>query len=91
MEEAHATRGLRVIGVTKDEDHAAVDRVATEHGMTAPTYLDVGGQWSKEADVRLAPAFLLLDGEGRVAYRHAGRLTVDSAAYREMSAIAEKL
>lgn len=59
--------------------------------MTAATYLDVSGAWSKDADVRLAPAFLLLDGDGRVAYRHAGRLMVDSAAYREMSAIAQKL
>lgn len=59
--------------------------------MTAPTYLDVDGRWSKEADVRLAPAFLLLDREGRLAYRYAGKLTVDSAAYQEMAAIAEKL
>jgi hypothetical protein len=59
--------------------------------MTAPTFLDVDGAWSKAAKVQLEPTFLLLDRGGRLAYRHAGKLTTDGAAFAKMAAILEKM
>jgi len=93
--ERNAGRGLRLIGVTRDGADAAeranVEKVAREHGMTAPSYLDVGGGWSKQADVGLAPAFLLVDRDGRLAYRYVGMLSEDSDAFRAMTAALEKM
>ncbi len=95
LEERHAARGLRVIGVTKaggtEEERAEVAKVAAEHGMKAPSYLDVDGAWCSAAGIRFPPAFLILDREGRVAYRHVGELTTESSAYAEMSALVERL
>lgn len=95
LEERNAARGLRVVGVTRDgeddKERAEVERVAAEHGMTAPSYLDTSGEWLGSAGVKFAPAFLLLDREGRLAYRHTGVLKVDSAEFAEMMAIVEKM
>jgi hypothetical protein len=93
--ERNATRGLRVVGVTKHgedaEEKAQVEKVARDHGMTAPTFLDLTGAWTKAADVRLEPTFLLLDRQGRLAYRHAGKLTMDSDAFAKMPASLDKM
>ena len=95
MEERNTARGLRVVGVTEDgkddKERAEVEKVAVEHGMTAPSYLDTSGDWLAAAGVKLAPAFLLLDREGRLAYRYAGVLKVDSPEFAEMMAIVEKM
>ena len=78
-------------GGTDPASRAEVERVAADHGMTAPSYLDGDGSWMKSAGVRLAPTFMLLDREGRLAYRHAGKLSVGDSAFEEMTAILEKM
>ena len=58
--------------------------------MTAPS-LVAASAWCKSADVMLEPTFLLLDKEGKLAYRHNGKLAVDDDAFKEMSALVEKM
>lgn len=95
LEERHHARGLRVIGVTKmgddEEEQTLVATTAKKHAMSAPTFLDPDGAWSKEANVAQAPGFLLIDREGRVAYRHIGKLDESYKAFNEMNAILEKM
>jgi hypothetical protein len=95
LEARHETRGLRVIGVTKhgedEEERATVGKVAKEHGMTAPSFLDHDGSWSKSANLYANPGFALLDREGKLAYRFVGKLEVGSKAYEEMSRLLEAM
>lgn len=95
LEERHHARGLRVIGVTKsgedDEERAWVAATAKKHGMTAPSFVDADGAWSKAANIGRVPGFLLIDREGRVAYRYIGKLDRDGQAFAEMSALLEKM
>jgi Redoxin len=93
--ERNAARGLRVVGVTKHgadaEEKAEVEKAAADHGMTAPSFLDAKGAWCAAAGVRLEPTFLLLDRAGKVAYRHAGKLTVESDAFKAMTDLLAKM
>jgi hypothetical protein len=68
-----------------------VEKVAKEHGMTAASFLDVGGAWSSSIGVHLDPTFLLLDRDGRVAYRYAGKLAPDGEAFTRMMELVEKM
>jgi hypothetical protein len=63
--------------------------VAKEHGMDYPGFLDGDGTWSRTASVRLIPAFVVLDKNGKLAYRHSGKLTPDSDAFRGMASVVE--
>jgi hypothetical protein len=71
-------RGLRVVSVTKHGDDAAeraeIAAVAKEEGMTYPCFLDIGGGWSERAGIGHIPAFFVLDRDGRLVYRHGGKL-----------------
>jgi hypothetical protein len=71
-------RGLRVVSVTKHGDDAAeraeIASVAKQEGMTYPCFLDIGGGWSDKAGIGHIPAFFVLDREGRLVYRHGGKL-----------------
>jgi Redoxin len=93
--ERDAARGLRAVGITGHgdgaEEKAQVAKVATEHGVTWPTLLDVSGAWQKAAGIHMEPTFLLLDRTGKVAYRHSGKLTVESDAFAKMAVIIEKM
>ena len=93
--ERNATRGLRVVGITAHGDGEggkdAVESVARDHGMTAPSFLDAAGAWSDAAGVRLDPTFLLLDRNGRVAYRYAGKLVADGEAVARMTELLDKM
>lgn len=95
LEERYHARGLRVIGVTKsggdEEERAWVDATARKHGMTAPSFVDPDGSWSKAANIGSVPGFLLIDRDGRVAYRYVGKLDRDGKAFAEMSALLEKM
>ncbi len=97
LEERHHTRGLRVIGVTRtgyqdDEERSWTLETAKKHGMTAPSFIDdPNGTWAKQANITPMPGFLLIDPEGRVAYRYAGKLVQDSSAFAEMSALVDKM
>jgi hypothetical protein len=93
--ERNAARGLRAVAITTHgsnaEERAEVEKVARDHGMVAPSFLDTSGKWSSAAGITLEPAFLLIDREGRVAYRHAGKLTSDSDAFARMTSIIDKM
>lgn len=88
LEKRHHGRGLRTISVTEhgtDERQWVADAVE-QHGMDYPCYLDGDGAWSKQAGIKLIPVFVLVDAEGRVAYRHAGKLVEGSADYKALDA-----
>ncbi len=96
LEESHHARGLRVIGVTRtgqdEEERAWTAETAKKHGMTAPSFIDdLNGTWAKQAGITPMPGFLLIDKEGKIAYRHAGKLEKGSAAYEEMSKLVEAM
>ena len=73
------------------DGRAEVERVAREHGMTAPSFLDITGAWSTSVGVKLDPTFVLLDREGRVAYRYAGKLTEGSEAVTKITELLNKM
>ena len=60
------------------ESRQRVADVAREEGMNYPCFLDVDSSWSKQANVRAIPAFIVVDRRGKLAYRHVGKLTQDS-------------
>jgi hypothetical protein len=78
-------RGLRVVSVTThgedDAERMLVASVAKEEKMTYPCFLDVDGGWSKRAGIGHIPAFVVLDREGRLAYRHGGKLIQGTADF----------
>jgi hypothetical protein len=86
-------RGLRVVSVTKDgaeeDDRKHVAETAREEKMTYPCFLDVDGSWSQTAEVGGIPAFLIVGKDGRLAYRHSGKLTESSEAFEKMRAAIE--
>ncbi len=57
-----------------DAERAEVASVAREEKMTYPCFLDVDGAWSERAAVGHVPAFMVLDRDGRLVYRHGGKL-----------------
>lgn len=89
-------RGLRVSGVSEfdasdaEAERKSAEEAAREEKMDYPTYLDDANTWSKKHDVAAIPAFLVLNREGKVVYRHRGKLVVDSPAYAEMTKAIEK-
>jgi len=89
-------RGLRVVGVSSlDPDDAKEERSGTaeaarEEKMTWPTYLDTNGSWSKAQNAIDIPTFLVLGKDGRVVFRHHGKLTTESPAYAAMERAIEQ-
>lgn len=89
-------RGLRVVGVTKsgedNEEKASVFEAAQEEKMTYPTLLDPTGAWWDAAEVGVAPTFLVFGKDGRLAYRHTGKLMEGTDGFAALtSAIEEAL
>jgi hypothetical protein len=89
-------RGLRVAGISnfdptdaESERQGAIE-ASREEKMNYPTYLDENNAWSKKHAVTDIPAFLVLGRDGRVIFRHRGKLVVDSPAYVEMAKAIEK-
>jgi hypothetical protein len=93
--DGNAARGLRAVGITghgsDSGEKADVVKAAADHQMSWPTYLDVTGAWTKAAGIRGEPVFVLLDREGKIAYRHAGKLTTDSAGFAAMKDLLAKM
>jgi hypothetical protein len=84
-------RGLRVSGVSEfdsadaESERKSVADAAREEKMDYPTFLDDANVWSKKHGVAEIPAFLVLGRDGKVVYRHRGKLVVDSPAYLDMA------
>ena len=88
------TRGLRVIGVTKSgenaEEKASVVEAVEDEKMTYPTLLDPEGVWWDAAEVGLAPTFLIVGKDGRLVYRHTGKLSEGTPGFAAMVAAIEQ-
>lgn len=83
-------RGLRAFGVTEsategEERQAALDAIREEK-MTFPSLLDAEGAWSKSAAIEIAPTFLVIGKDGRVAYRTTGKLTEGTEGFAKLAA-----
>lgn len=84
-------RGLRVSGVSEfdpadaESEKKGVAEAAREEKMDYPTFLDENNTWAKKHGMAEIPAFLVLNREGKVVFRHKGKLVVDSPAYSEMA------
>ena len=87
-------RGLRVMGVTKsgedDEERKSVLEAAHEEKMSWPTLLDPRGEWWSAAEVGMAPSFLVYGKDGKLVYRHSGKLVTDSEGFTNLAAAIEK-
>lgn len=90
LERRHKARGLRVVSVAREDDSARVAEVAKEEGMTYPCFLDADGAWSKAADAKSIPLFLVVDRQGKLAYRHSGRLLAGSAGLERLEKVLEQ-
>lgn len=94
LERRFGTRGLRVVSVTKHGEDAKereeVERVAKEHGMHYPAFLDVDGAWSRASGLGNVPSFLVVGRDGRAAYRFAGKLTEGTPDFEALASAIEK-
>jgi hypothetical protein len=94
LERRYSARGLRVISVTEDgEDEARrkhVAETAREEKMTYPCFLDVDGTWSDSAEMASIPVFVVVGRDGRMVYKHSGKLSEGSEALAEMSRAIDK-
>lgn len=88
------TRGLRVMGVTQsgesDEERKSVLEAAREEKMSWPTLLDPEGAWWSAAGVGMAPTFLVYGKDGRLVYRHTGKLVKDTEGFTALSKAIEQ-
>lgn len=86
----YQARGLRVIGVSSlDPDDAEAERkgaeeAAKEEKMTWPSYLDTNSAWAKPLGLSEIPAFLVVGKDGRILFRHQGKLMKESPAFAAM-------
>jgi cytochrome c biogenesis protein CcmG, thiol:disulfide interchange protein DsbE len=74
LHEAHAAQGLRVIGVTVDSRNAMDDVHAfiDEFGMTYDVWVDPDHSVLDRFGAAGVPITVLIDRDGRVAWRHLG-------------------
>jgi hypothetical protein len=95
LESTHEARGLRVIGVTRfgknDFERERISSVATKHGMHSPSFLDFDKSWTDASNINMNPTFVLLDKEGRVAFRSVGQLGEGDADYVAMSKLISEM
>lgn len=68
-----------------ESERKMATEAAREEKMDYPTFLDDRNIWSKKHSVAEIPAFLVLGRDGKVVFRHKGKLVVDSPAYLEMT------
>lgn len=95
LESTHETRGLRVIGVTRfgknEFERERISSVAKKHGMHSPSFLDFEKAWTDASDINMNPTFVLLDKEGRVAFRSVGQLAEGDADFTAMSKLVAEM
>jgi hypothetical protein len=73
----------------KEERAGTVD-AAREEKMTWPTYLDTNGKWLEAQKALELPTFLVLGKDGRVVFRHHGKLSAESPAFAAMEKAIEQ-
>jgi predicted transcriptional regulator len=82
------------VSVTKDgEDEEAkkhVAETAREEKMTYPCFLDVDGAWSEKSEMAAIPVFMIVDRQGKVAYKHSGKLAEGTDSFEAMRSAIDK-
>ena len=84
LHQRYDDRGLRVVGVTVDNRGAEqqIRQFIERFGMTYDIWWDADGRVIDEFGAAGVPLTVLLDRDGRVAWRHLGAFTADNAALR---------
>ncbi|MGK7312261.1 MAG: TlpA family protein disulfide reductase [Candidatus Longimicrobiales bacterium M2_2A_002] len=84
LHQRYGDRGLRVVGVTVDNRgaEAQIRQFVDRFGMTYDIWWDADGRAIDEFGAVGVPLTVLLDRDGRVAWRHLGAFTADNAALR---------
>jgi hypothetical protein len=94
LERRFKDRGLRLIGVTgsgeTEQEKADVERVAKEHHMTSPTFLDIDGSFAQASGLGHNPSFLIVGRDGKTVFRFAGKLVEGSEGFDQLAQAIER-
>jgi hypothetical protein len=87
---------LRIVGVVEgdgsEEERAQVASKMRRGSFPPLSYLDVDGVWHEAAGIGIVPAFLVVDRQGGVVYRHVDLLEIGTPSFaRLVAAIAAAL
>jgi peroxiredoxin len=80
LHRALGPEGLAVLGVSVDDDEAALRRFVEEKGLTFPILRDPGGDVARRYRTVQYPETFVLDGAGIVRERYAGAIRWDAPA-----------
>ena len=82
--EAYATKGVSVLGVTREKEGQGADKVrefVERHPMGFPTGVDDGGKTTEEMVVKSIPCVVAVDSQGRIRWHghpdHLSRKVID--------------
>ena len=75
--DAHKDDGFVLLAIDVNESQAQVDEFITAYGYTFPVLLDNTGDVSQAYGSPGLPYSVVIDREGKVAYRHSGVFTPD--------------
>jgi len=89
---AHADEGVKVFGVSFDEDRALLERWLEQNPVAFPILWDKGGaKLAEPLDIARLPMTLLLDRDGIVRFAHVGFEPADAERLeREVKQLAEE-
>ncbi|MBL8740372.1 MAG: hypothetical protein JNK04_04730 [Myxococcales bacterium] len=59
--------------------------------MRAPSFLDFEKKWTDASNIHMNPTFVLLDKEGRVAFRSVGQLSENDAEFAAISKLVAEM
>lgn len=94
LEQRFSARGLRVVSVTRtgedDEERKSVADAAKELHMEYPCFIDPNEEWTAKAGIKGIPLFLVIGKNGKLVYRHAGKLEQGTAQFDAMAAAVER-
>lgn len=67
-------RGVRVVGIDRDEPPATVERFIRQYGITYPVYIDTSGITHDLLGARMIPTTIAISARGVIRAEHAGPL-----------------
>lgn len=77
MQASYKAQGLQVIGVNLDKKRQDVDKFLLAQPADFKILLDPAGDSARAYEVRAMPSSVLIDRQGRIAFRHAGFVASD--------------
>lgn len=83
LEDTYRRKGLDVIAVDVDHEHADAARFLTAYPSTFRIVFDPGGALAQQFDVVGMPTSILLDRQGRIRFRHVGFQPQQRDAYEQ--------